>query len=88
MDKPAWSDEATVDDIYYCYRILLRREPSQEDLDYWSERVAAEKLTYSRLAAYFRTSREFVIGRKVRVLNLLTLDEFELYAQAHDWDIG
>jgi FkbM family methyltransferase len=88
MDKPAWSDEATVEDIYYCYRILLMREPSQEDLDYWSERVAAEQLTYSRLAAYFRQSREFVTGRKVRGLELLKLDDFELYVQEHDWDIG
>ena len=88
MDKPAWSDEATVADIYYCYRILLRREPSQEDLDYWSERVAAEQLTYSRLASFFRQSREYVTGRKARGLNLLTLDDFELYVQEHDWDIG
>ena len=78
MDKPAWSDAATVEDIYYCYRILLMREPSQEDLDYWSERVAAEQLTYSRLAAYFRQSREFVTGRKVRGLELLTLDGNDL----------
>jgi FkbM family methyltransferase len=88
MDKPVWSDEATVADIYYCYRILLRREPSPEDLDYWSERVAAEQLTYSRLAAYFRQSREYVTGRKARGLNLLTLDDFELYVQEDDWDIG
>jgi FkbM family methyltransferase len=88
MDKPAWSDEATVEDIYYCYRILLMREPSKEDLDYWSERVAAEQLTYSRLAAYFRKSREYVIGRRARGLRLLTLDDFELYVQEHDWDIG
>lgn len=88
MDKPAWSDEATVEDIYYCYRLLLRREPSQEDLDYWSERVTAEQLTYARLAAYFRQSREYVIGRKARGLSLLQLDDFELYVEEHDWDIG
>ena len=88
MDRAAWSDEATVDDIYYCYRILLRREPSPEDLAYWSERVAAEQLTYARLAAYFRKSREYVIGRKARGLSLLTLDDFELYVPEHDWDIG
>ena len=88
MDKPVWSDEATVEDIYYCYRLLLKREPSQEDLDYWNERVRAEQLTYSRLAAYFRQSREYVIGRKARGLSLLQLDDFELYVEEHDWDIG
>lgn len=64
------------------------REPSSEDVEYWRERVATEKLTYARLAAYFRTSREYVIGRKARGITLLTLDDFELYAQEHDWDIG
>ena len=81
-------DQATAEDIYYCYRLLLMREPSQEDVDYWKERVAAEKLTYARLAAYFRQSREYVIGRKARGITLLTLDDFELYVQEHDWDIG
>jgi FkbM family methyltransferase len=88
MDKPLWSDAATVEDIYYCYRILLSRNPSQEDLDYWAERVAAEQLTYARLAAYFRQSREYVTGRKARGRSLLTLDDFELFVQEYDWDIG
>lgn len=88
MEKPAWSDAATVEDIYYCYRILLRREPSPGDLNYWAERIAAEQLTYARLAAYFRQSREYVTGRKARGLSLLSLDDFELFVQEHDWDIG
>ena len=64
------------------------REPSAADVEYWRERVATEQLSYARLAAYFRTSREYVIGRKARGITLLTLDDFELYAQEHDWDIG
>ena len=81
-------DQATAEDIYYCYRLLLMREPSPEDIEYWKERVKAEQLTYGRLAAYFRKSREYVIGRKARGITLLTLDDFELYVQEHDWDIG
>lgn len=88
MNKPASPDEATAEDIYYCYRLLLMREPSPEDVEYWRERVAAEQLTYARLAAYFRKSREYVIGRKARGITLLSLDDFELYVQEHDWDIG
>jgi len=64
------------------------REPSPEDVEYWKERVAAEQLTYPRLAAYFRQSREYVIGRKARGITLLTLDDFEMFVQEHDWDIG
>ena len=81
-------DQATAEDIYYCYRLLLMREPSQEDVEYWKERVKTEGLTYARLAAYFRQSREYVIGRKARGITLLTLDDFDLYVQEHDWDIG
>jgi FkbM family methyltransferase len=88
IEKGPWSDQATLEDIYYCYRILLLREPSGEDLEYWSNRVAAEGLTYSRLAAYFRKSREYVTGRKARGIQLVTLDDFELYVSEHDWDIG
>ena len=64
------------------------REPSPEDVEYWKERVAAEQLTYPRLAAYFRQSREYVIGRKARGITLLSLDDFEMFVQEHDWDIG
>ena len=88
IDKTAWSDEATLEDIYYCYRLLLMREPSPEDLEYWSNRVATEQLSYARLAAYFCKSREYVIGRKARGIRLLTLNDFELYVQEHDWDVG
>jgi FkbM family methyltransferase len=88
VEETASPDKATAEDIYYCYRLLLMREPSQEDVEYWKERVDAEQLTYARLAAYFRQSREYVIGRKARGITLLTLDDFELYVQEHDWDIG
>lgn len=88
IEETAPSDEATAEDIYYCYRLLLMREPSPEDVEYWKERVAAEHLTYARLAAYFRQSREYVIGRRARGITLLTLDDFELFVQEHDWDIG
>lgn len=87
-EESASRDTATAADVYYCYRLLLMREPAPEDVVYWCERVAAEQLTYARLAAYFRQSREYVIGRKARGITLLTLDDFELYVQEHDWDIG
>lgn len=88
MSKRPWSDEATLEDIYYCYRILLLREPSQEDLEYWSDRVTWEGLTYLQLVSYFRKSREYVVGKKARGIDLITLDDFEMYVQSCDWDIG
>ena len=88
IEETASPVEATAEDIYYCYRLLLMREPSPEDVEYWKERVKAEQLTYARLAAYFRKSREYLIGGRARGIALLTLDDFELYVQEHDWDIG
>ena len=83
-----WSEQATLDDIYFCYRLLLGREPGEEGLKFWSERLATEQFTYSKLAAYFRQSREYVTGKRARGIKLVELDEFDLYVQEYDWDIG
>ena len=83
-----WSDQATLDDIYYCYRILLDREPDEEGWKYWSQRLVSEQFTYSKLAAYFRKSREYICGTKSRGIKLVPLDDFDLYVHEFDWDIG
>jgi FkbM family methyltransferase len=83
-----WSEEATVDDIYYCYRLLLGREPGEEGIKFWSQRIANEQFTYAKLSAYFRKSREYVTGMKARGIKLITLPDFDLYLYEHDWDTG
>lgn len=88
LRKRLWSDQATLDDIYYCFRILLGREPGEEGWKYWSERLANEQFTYSKLAAYFRKSREYISGKRARGIKLLALDDFDLYVYEYDWDIG
>ena len=88
LDKRRWSDEATLDDIYYCYRLLLGREPGEEGFNYWSERLATERFTYSKLAAYFCKSREYVTSTRARGIKLVAFNDFDLYVHEHDWDIG
>jgi len=86
--KPRWSDQATLDDIYYCYRLLLGREPGEEGLKFWSQRLASEQFTYSKLAAYFCKSREYATSTRARGIKRVALDGFDLYVYEYDWDIG
>ena len=86
--KYRWSDEATLDDIYYCYRLLLGREPDEEGWRFWSQRLTTEQFTYSKLAAYFYKSREYVTSTRARGIKLVTFDDFDLYVHEYDWDIG
>ncbi|HEX8887734.1 MAG TPA: FkbM family methyltransferase, partial [Pyrinomonadaceae bacterium] len=86
--KDRWSEQATLEDIYYCFRLLLGREPGEEGWRHWSERLANEQFTYSKLAAYIRKSREYISGMRARGIKLVTLDDFDLYVYEHDWDIG
>ena len=88
QDKHRWSDPATADDIYYCFRLLLGREPGEEGWKYWSQRLATEQFTSSKLAAYFRKSREYLHGKRARGIKLVALRDFDLYVYEHDWDIG
>lgn len=88
MTERPWSEDATLDDIYYCYRLLLGREPGPDGLKYWSERLATEQFTCLKLAAYFCKSREYATSRRARGIKLVALEGFELYIFEYDWDIG
>lgn len=91
MNEPynrRWSEQATLDDLYSCYRLLLGREPDKEGWKFWSQRLATEEFTFSKLAAYFRKSREYASSIKAQGIKLVPLDGFELYVQEYDWDIG
>lgn len=88
LDKNRWTVEATADDIYYCYRLLLGREPDEGGWNYWNQKLLDEKLSYARLAAYFRQSKEYISDTRARGIQLVTLTEFDLYVYEHDWDIG
>lgn len=86
--KHRWSDQATLDDIYYCYRLLLGREPGEEGWKFWSQRLASEKFTYAKLAAYFCKSKEYVTSARARGIKRVELKDFDLYVYEYDWDIG
>src|SRR5437899_495944 len=87
-EEPRWSEQATSEDIYYCYRLLLGREPGEEGWKFWNERLASEQFTFAKLAAYFCKSKEYVTSTRARGIKLVTLDDFDLYVHEYDWDIG
>jgi FkbM family methyltransferase len=82
------SEQATLDDLYYCYRVLLKREPDDEGWNFWSKKIADEDFTVTKLAAYFCQSHEYLTNARARGLKLVTLEDFELYVYEHDWDVG
>ena len=50
---------ATKQDIYYCYRILLSREPDKNGYDTWLKRIKQERMNVDDLVLKFLTSAEF-----------------------------
>ena len=83
-----WSEDATLDDVYYCYRLLLKREPDADGLKFWRARLSTESFTVAKLAAYFCQSREYLTAARARGIKMVSFDDFELFIYEHDWDIG
>jgi len=83
-----WSEQATLDDLYYCYRVLLKREPDDDGWNFWSKKIVDENFTVAKLAAYFCQSHEYLTHARARGLKPVTFENFELYVYEHDWDVG
>jgi hypothetical protein len=54
------SEIAAPEDINYCYRLFLEREPDHIGQAYWIERIKNEKLCIEDLVLKFITSEEFI----------------------------
>ena len=60
------ADEATVDDVVNCYRLLLGRQPDPGGLAHYVERLRAGPMTVAQLSEEFLTSVEFARARAQR----------------------
>lgn len=88
---PAWSDLATEQDIYYCYRLMLGREPDPGGLTTYTSTLAARPLPVRDLVEMFLTSLEFrqQHGNAVKAVpEKVDVQGFQLYASPDDWAVG
>lgn len=80
---------ATVDDIYACFRLLLRRRPTPEEEAYWRDLVIHHRITIHAMVDEFLASTEFLEKQAAgRQPKLIDLDDFQLYVRPNDFFIG
>ncbi|MET0232084.1 MAG: FkbM family methyltransferase [Rhodanobacteraceae bacterium] len=90
--RPRDGAQATDDDIYYAYRLLLGREPDAKGWDELRRIVASRSISPEEIARGFLSSPEFAVRNnglsQVGALVEVPLDGFKLYVRANDRDIG
>jgi len=85
----AFSPIATRDDVAYCYRLLLGRNPDAEGWRYYTELVDKGDLSVERLVASFRDSHEYRTRRTTEHQAVaIALDGFSLYVRHDDKEVG
>lgn len=85
---------ATEDDLYYCYRLLLHREPDGAGWRYWKDQIAHGRITLKSLTTSFLTSEDFLrtqlhtgyaeLHMAAQELQLVRLDGFQMYIRKGD----
>jgi FkbM family methyltransferase len=80
---------ATKEDVYYCYRLLLQREPDEAGWRYWVDMVNHHGFTTQWLVDNFLSSEEFNgVQEKFYQPELVELETFKLYARPNDFFSG
>jgi FkbM family methyltransferase len=82
-------------DVYYCYRLLLGRDPDPPGMEQWMRLVQTGEITVSQLVSGFLNSSEFV-GSKLdssytfssKTCTLVDLQDFKMYVPIDDYIIG
>jgi FkbM family methyltransferase len=84
--------EATEEDLYFAYRLLLGREPDESGWEHHCRVMAEQHPTVYELARYFLDSDEFArrtpASRLEREYVEVPLKDFSLFISADDKDIG
>lgn len=89
--KPAPPDfnTATSTDIYYCYRLLLNREPDEAGWQYWQQMVNQYKVPLPLLVAGFANGSEFKqLQNRLNQPQLVELSKFKMMVRLNDFFIG
>lgn len=82
-------------DVYYCFRLLLGREPDSAGKEHWMQRVQQENMTINSLVRGFMNSTEF---KRLNVnpkyafgsgeQTIVDLGNFKMYIPTDDYIIG
>jgi FkbM family methyltransferase len=81
--------KATLEDLYYCYRLLLQREPDESGWNDWQKLVTTQSVSIQMLVDGFLYSEEFKqLQREAFKPRLIELDDFKIYIRRNDFFIG
>jgi FkbM family methyltransferase len=87
-EKP-WSAQANQQDIYYCYRLLLQREPDEGGWSFWNKYINDHQVSVQHLVDHFLHSEEFLhLQNQLHQPYLVELDEFKIYVRQGDYFLG
>jgi FkbM family methyltransferase len=82
-------DRATPDDLYYCYRLLLKREPDEAGWEYLKGEVLNNHLNLQALVDYFLYMAEFrEVQEEAAKPVLVELEGFKIFVRRNDFYIG
>ncbi len=80
---------ATREDLYYCYRLILNREPDPEGWESWGRLVDAGAFGIERLTTAFLNSEEFRDKQARGHLPVpIRLETFTIHIRGDDWAVG
>lgn len=81
--------QATEQDVYYCYRLLLNRQPDEAGWAYWSDLVNTHHISLQTLADGFLNSFELkTLLEERNRLHLVKLADFSIYVRLNDHFVG
>lgn len=91
-------DQATEEDLYYCYRLFLRRDPDEEGLKSYRDLTRKGYISLKTLTEGFLHSKEFLslhgdtpitaIIAASHQIQLVELPDFKMYVRGDDLFIG
>ncbi|MCI0647388.1 MAG: FkbM family methyltransferase [Chloroflexi bacterium] len=78
-----------MEDLYYCYRLLLKREPDEEGWKYWHSLITNQIVTIRMVVDGFLYSDEFrALEQAAATPELIELDDFTIYVRRNDYFVG
>jgi len=87
-----FSPIATEEDVYFCYRLILGREPDPNGFDGYLTIIRSRPVMVHELAEMFFTSPEFKNLQAARgagqTYKSVELDGFRMYVSEDDWSVG